>query len=96
VGVAIVENTQYDPAWVLDLARAQYPDDEWLHASLAACTTVARYCACGCGTPYFVELAPDTQGEESDFGMRIRLKRERGAVVTVDFLPDGRIACIEG
>jgi hypothetical protein len=91
-----VESTQYDPTWVVALAKRQYPDDEWLHVSLAACTRVARYCGCGCGTPYFVELTPDGQGEESEFGMRISLEREGGAVVTVDVLPDGRIACIEG
>jgi hypothetical protein len=91
-----VENPLYDPAWVVRLAKAQYPDDEWLHASLAACTSVAGYCDCGCGTPYFVHLTPDGQGEESDFGMRIFLERDGGAVVTVDFLPDGRVACIEG
>lgn len=92
----MVEGTRYDPKWIVDLARAQYPDDEWLHAALASCTNVARYCSCGCGVPYFVEMAPEAQGEESDFGMKLQLEREDGAVVTVDFLPDGRVACIEG
>jgi hypothetical protein len=91
-----LDGNRYDPTWAVDLAKAQYPEDDWLHAALAACTRVARYCECGRGAPYFVELVADAQGEESAFGMRISLARENGGVVTIDLLPDGRIACIEG
>lgn len=87
---------QYDPTWVVELARQQYPDDLRLHEALAACTRVVRYCECGCGTPYFVELSPEMVGEDSDFGMRITLQREAATDVVVDLLPDGRVACIEG
>lgn len=85
----------YDPGWVVDLARQQYPEDLRLHRALAACTRVVRYCDCGCGTPYFVELSADAAGEDSDFGLRIALHQEDGASVVVDLLPDGRVACIE-
>lgn len=86
----------YDPAWIVQLARAQYPEDLRLHQALAACTRVLRYCDCGCGTPYFVDLSPETAGEESEFGLRIALERDDGPAVAVDLLPDGRVASIEG
>lgn len=78
------------------MARKQYPDDLRLHDALVACTRVVRYCDCGCGTPYFAELSPEIVGEDSDFGMRITLRREGAADVVVDLLPDGRVASIEG
>lgn len=86
----------YDPSWIVQLARTQYPEDLRLHQALAACTRVLRYCDCGCGTPYFVDLSPETAGEESEFGLRITLEREAGPTVVVDLLPDGRVASIEG
>ncbi len=85
----------YDPTWIVELAKAQYPEDVRLHQALAACTRVVRYCDCGCGTPYFVGLSADAAGEESDFGVRITLDREDGPAVVVDLLPDGRVASIE-
>ena len=85
----------YDPTWVVDLARQQYPEDHRLHESLAACTRVVRYCDCGCGTPYFVELDPDALGEDSEFGLRVTLHRPHEADVVVDLLPDGRVMSIE-
>ncbi len=86
----------YDPTWVVELARQQYPEDEKLHQALAACTNIVRYCDCGCGTPYFVDLRPENPGEESDFGLRVTLEREDAPPVVIDLLPDGRVACIEG
>lgn len=86
----------YDPGWVVELAKTQYPEDAWLHSALDSCTVVARYCECGCGTPYFVNMDPDAMGEDSEFGMRITLVRDSGTPVVVDLLPDGRVACIEG
>ena len=86
----------YDPSRVLALAQQQYPEDARLHSAIAACTRVVRYCDCGCGTPYFVELQPEAVGEDSDFGLRLSLQREDGLPVVVDLLPDGRVACIEG
>ena len=86
----------YDPTWVVELAKQQYPEDSRFHQALASCTRVVRYCDCGCGTPYFVEPSSETAGEDSDFGLRIALRREDGPAVVVDLLPDGRVACIEG
>src|SRR5450759_5484683 len=86
----------YDPTWVVELARLQYPEDRRLHEALSACTRVVRYCDCGCGTPYFVRLDPDALGEDSEFGLRVTLKREAGPDVVVDILPDGRVMSIEG
>ena len=91
-----MESRRYDPTWVVELAKAQYPDDGRLHSALAECTTVIRFCDCGCGTPYFVGVEPDDAGERSDFGIRLSLEREDGSAVIVDLLPDGRVACIEG
>ena len=85
----------YDPAWVVELARREYPQDVALHRALEACTTVVRYCDCGCGTPYFAEPSAETAGEDSDFGLRVSIPRDDAPPVVVDFLPDGRVACIE-
>ncbi len=85
----------YDPTWIVDLAKQQYPEDERLHQALAACTRVVRYCDCGCGTPYFVDVAAESSGEDSEFGLRVTLEREDTSPVVVDLLPDGRVACIE-
>ncbi len=85
----------YDPTWIVDLAKQQYPEDLRLHMALASCTRVVRYCDCGCGAAYFVDLSSETAGEESDFGMQVVLNREDGPAVVVDLLPDGRVASIE-
>ncbi len=85
----------FDPSWIVELAKQQYPEDERLHQALAACTRVLRYCNCGCGTPYFVDLPAEASGEDGDFGLRVSLEREEGPPVVVDLLPDGRVACIE-
>ncbi|MCL4371676.1 MAG: hypothetical protein M1380_12370 [Chloroflexi bacterium] len=85
----------YDPTWIVELAKAHYPEDLRLHQALAACTRVLHLCDCGCGTAYFVELSSDVAGEESDFGLRVALQREDGPAVVVDLLPDGRVASIE-
>ncbi len=90
-----MSNDAYDPTPILELARRQYPEDERLHEALAACTRVVRYCDCGCGTPYFVDITAEPAGEMSEFGLRITLEREDGPPVVVDLLPDGRVACIE-
>ena len=86
---------RYDPTWVVELARQQYPEDRRLHEALAACTRVVRYCECGCGTPYFVQLDPEGLGEDSEFGFRVTLRQEDGTTVVVDLLPDGRVMSIE-
>ncbi len=91
----IMTDNSFDPTWVMELAKQQYPEDLRFHQALAACTRVVRTCDCGCGTPYFVDLSPDTMGEDSEFGARIALRREDGPAVVVDLLPDGRVACIE-
>ena len=85
----------YDPTWIVDLAKRQCPEDLRLQTALAACTRVVHYCDCGCGTVYFVDLSPETAGEESDFGMQVVMNREDGPAVVVDLLPDGRVASIE-
>lgn len=85
----------FDPSWIVELAKRQYPEDRRLHEAIAACTRVVRYCDCGCGTPYFVESPLEEHGEDSDFGLRVCLEREDGPPVVVDLLPDGRVACIE-
>ncbi len=86
----------YDPGWVVDLARQQYPEDRRLHDALAECTRVTRRCGCGCGMPYFVELDPDGLGEDSEFGLRVMLRRDNAPDVVVDVLPDGRVMSIDG
>lgn len=94
--MSAMNDERYDPTWVVELAKQQYPEDYRLHQALALCTRVVHHCGCGCGTPYFVDLASEEPGEHSDFGMRIVLRQEDGRPVVVDLLPDGRVACVEG
>ena len=72
----------YDPTWLVELARAQHPEESWLHTALAACTRCLQEDA---ETSYFVDRM------EGHFARNVILSwPERGKIV-LDILTDGRV-----
>ena len=83
----------YDPAWLVQLARAQHPESPWLAEALARCRL-----AVGAGSPY-VHFASAEQanrpGAEWQYRESISLHDPEVGLVVVDVLEDGRIGGIE-
>jgi len=87
----LAERKQYDPEWLVNLARAQRPEDRELIQALQKCTQTIGTCPCGCGDPYFV----DPSSDEWKLKRTVELFDERGYSVLVDILADGRVGSIE-
>jgi len=84
---------QYDPAWLVALARRQRPGEPWLAEALSRCTR-----ARGAGTVYvrFVTHRRANQpGAPWQFDRTVELVDPDAGVVLVDVLQDGRIGGIE-
>lgn len=83
----------YDPSWILEMARKQYPKNRRLLAGLKGATkVVAAYPDCGEMCPYFVD--PDSP--EWQYAGTVEIKRKRGEPpVLVDMMKDGRVGAIE-
>jgi hypothetical protein len=81
----------YDPAWLIELANKQIPNETEIIASLKSCTTVIGFCDCGCGDPYFLD--PDS--DSWDFDYCEELIREDGIDIILDVMKDKRIGSIE-
>lgn len=82
----------YDPSWLVALARAQAPGEEWLAQSLRACTRAAkrneRYL-------YFVDPSnPNAPGAQWQFKETFILERPEGEVA-IDILKDGCVGGVE-
>ncbi len=79
----------YDPAWLVQLAKDQYPDYKWLHESLEGCTKIKSGC-------YFVDpKKPNEPGSEWQFKESITLVHPEKEEVVLDILKDGRVGSIE-
>ena len=53
---------KYDPARLVELVRAQRPEEEELLAALAGCVRKAGECECGCRDPYLVGARSQPNG----------------------------------
>lgn len=57
--MAMSEEYVFDPSWVVELFSetipADFPNKKNIIDSLSTCTKPVRFCACGCGSPYFIE-----------------------------------------
>ena len=83
--------TNYDPSWIVELARSQRPSDKALHNALECCTMAVKYCECGCGSPYFRE--PDSSDwQHAD---DVVLEDDKGTPVIVEIQRDGKVGHIE-
>lgn len=79
----------YDPGWLVELAREQFPDDLALHEALLKCNKILN-------GAYFVNPArPNKKGSEWQFARSITLEDPEKGEVVLDILKDGRVGSIE-
>jgi hypothetical protein len=76
----------YDPAWLVELARVQYPGEPWLQDALSRCTRFIRDSE---HLYYFVDRM------EGKFKANIELYSPENGKIILDLLKDGRIGAME-
>ncbi len=83
----------YDPAWLVDLAKEQHPDEAWLPAALAACTMAKQE------SPAYIHFVnrtdPDEPGSEWTEQTDITLKHPTEGELVLDVLEGNRIGGVE-
>lgn len=93
----------YDPTWLVQLARTQYPNDLWIAESLARCTRTSNSTSAGEVIPgtYLAFIDPAIGGDTDPgfaFWRNIILRQIDGLVIreiTLDVLVNREIAGIE-
>jgi len=79
----------YDPSWLVDAAKSQYPEDLCLQESLLKCTKIKN-------GVYFVDpKSPNETGSEWQFRESITLEDTKNGDVALDILKDGRVGSLE-
>jgi hypothetical protein len=82
----------YDPSWLVDLAREQQSTEHWLHAALARCTRALGYIP----YIYFVDAeranAPDAAWQ---FERNVTLTHVEHGELVLDVLLGNRIGGVE-
>jgi hypothetical protein len=83
----------YDPTWLVELAKAQLPEEAWLPAALAACTQVLRESE---AYIHFVDPAhPDEPDSEWQFQTNLMLQHPTEGDLVLDILDRNRVGGIE-
>jgi hypothetical protein len=83
----------YDPAWLVELAKAQHPEEAWLPAALAACTMARQESA---AYIHFATPAdPDAPGSEWEAQTDIILKHPTEGELVLDIFEGNRIGGVE-
>jgi len=83
----------YDPTWLVDLAKEQYPEQTWLHQALARCTKCLQESR---AYIYFVsQERPNQPGSEWQFKRNVPLDSKKEGPLVLDVLEDGRIGGFE-
>jgi hypothetical protein len=83
----------YDPAWLIELATEQLPDEAWLPKALAECT---RACWASRAYVYFVDGShPNEPGATWQFQWNLLLEDEREGMIVLDVLTGNRIGGCE-
>ena len=83
----------YDPAWLIELAKEQLPDETWLPAALAACTMARQESA---AYIHFVKPAdPDEPSSEWQVQTNVTLKHPTEGEVVLDILEGNQIGGVE-
>jgi hypothetical protein len=83
----------YDPAWLVELAKEQLPEEAWLPAALAACTMARQESA---AYIHFVKPAdPDEPGSEWQVQTDLLLKHPTEGELVLDILEGNRIGGVE-
>lgn len=83
----------YDPAWLVELAREQSPDEPWLADALARCTRAAEESR---AYLYFVDPADANQpGAGWQFVENLTLEHPREGTLVLDILTGRRVGGVE-
>ena len=83
----------YDPTWLVELAKAQLPEEPWLPAALAACTMARQESA---AYIHFVKPAdPDEPGSEWQAQQDLMLQHPTEGDLVLDILEDHRVGGVE-
>ena len=83
----------YDPAWLIDLAKEQLPEETWLPAALAACTMAKQD-----STAYihFVKAAESEEpSSEWEAQRDLTLKHPTEGELVLDILEGNRVGGLE-
>jgi hypothetical protein len=83
----------YDPTWLVELAKAQLPDEVWLPAALAACTSSRQE-----SDAYIHFVSPadaDEPGSEWQVQTNFTLTSPTEGDVVLDVLEGNRIGGVE-
>ena len=83
----------YDPAWLVQLAKEQLPEETWLPAALAACTMARQESD---AYIHFVRPAdPEEPGSEWQAQTDLTLKHPTEGDLVLDVLEGNRIGGVE-
>lgn len=83
----------YDPAWLVELAKEQLPEETWLPAALAACTTASQESA---AYIHFINPTnPDEPESEWQVQMNLELQHPTEGDLVLDILEGHRVAGVE-
>ena len=82
----------YDPSWLVELAREQYPDKPWLIEALEKCT---RYLKSN-NHIYFVSPEnPNKAESEWQYDMCLSMTSPKEGWLILDILKDNRVGGVE-
>ena len=83
----------YDPAWLVELAKAQVPEEPWLPAALAACTMARQ------DSEAYIHFVHPADSEEPDSEWEaqtdIVLKHPTEGELVLDILEGNRVGGLE-
>ena len=83
----------YDPTWLVELAKAQLPEEDWLPAALAACTRARQESE---AYIHFVNPAdPNDAGSEWEVQMDFTLRHPTEGDLVLDILEGNRVGGVE-
>jgi hypothetical protein len=78
----------YDPSWLVELAKAQFPNDSWLHEALIACTHAEPIPDDPDEGVYFIDRM------EGEFWQNVILVHPEKGRIILDILKDKRVGAM--
>jgi hypothetical protein len=89
----VTEWKPYDPTWLVELAKAQLPEEPWLPAALAACTSASQESA---AYIHFVDPAhPSEPDSEWQVQTNLTLQHPTEGDLVLDVLEGNRVGGVE-
>lgn len=87
------DSPTYDPTWLVNLVRLEFPEEVALAVALADCTAPL---SAGPAYVRFVDVAnPNAPGSDWQFDRNVVLDSSPQGMVVIDLLKDGRVGGIE-